>query len=165
MNSEQIERFSRQLLLPGWNLKVQKTYASQLLAVDGSLESVALYAAAAGIGRLLLVDSCRADLAQYLRRFNPGTQVENLALGAVLERNILSECSVVFCITDSPLAQLLETPGSRTPISYRVGKDRFVRVETSGTVDNSRASFPDSIGQNAVSVLALTSYLYALTTA
>jgi hypothetical protein len=162
MNSEQIERFSRQLLLPGWTMKVQSSCRSQILIIDGTLEGVALYAAAAGIGKLLLVETPRTALVDYLRRFNPETQVKALTLDELMKANFLGNCSAVFCIANSPLAHLLDNPNSAIPQSFQIGENGFVRVETSGTVDNLHFSSPVAFNQNTVSVLALTSYLYAL---
>jgi molybdopterin/thiamine biosynthesis adenylyltransferase len=71
MNDEQLLRYSRQILLPQFGVEAQeRLMASTVLIVGaGGLGSpVALYLAAAGVGRLVVADDDRVDLTNLQRQ-------------------------------------------------------------------------------------------------
>lgn len=71
MNDEQLLRYSRQILLPQFGVEGQeRLMASTVLVVGaGGLGSpVALYLAAAGVGRLVIADFDRVDLTNLQRQ-------------------------------------------------------------------------------------------------
>ncbi len=71
MNDEQLLRYSRQILLPQFGVEGQeRLMASTVLIVGaGGLGSpVALYLAAAGVGRLIVADHDRVDLTNLQRQ-------------------------------------------------------------------------------------------------
>jgi len=71
MNDEQLLRYSRQILLPQFGVEGQeRLMASTVLVVGaGGLGSpVALYLAAAGVGRLIIADFDRVDLTNLQRQ-------------------------------------------------------------------------------------------------
>lgn len=71
MNDEQLLRYSRQILLPQFGVEGQeRLMASSVLVVGaGGLGSpVALYLAAAGVGRLVIADFDRVDLTNLQRQ-------------------------------------------------------------------------------------------------
>lgn len=52
----QIERFSRQLVLPGWSMALQDRLEQLVVAIPLSLPTAALYLAALGVGTIILVE-------------------------------------------------------------------------------------------------------------
>jgi molybdopterin/thiamine biosynthesis adenylyltransferase len=98
LSDEQIERYSRQIILPQIGGRGQEALlaATVVLRGDGSLiEAACLYLAAAGVGRLLLVDVDGGErLADSLTQLNPDCR--SLARPAVDDRRTLvGEASVV----------------------------------------------------------------------
>jgi len=75
LNEEEIERYSRQLLLPGWGAREQLALGEAHVAVSARAEAAALYLAGAGIGRLSLLFAEDDDLATRLRALNSHVQV------------------------------------------------------------------------------------------
>ncbi len=76
MNDEQLLRYSRQIMVAGFDLDGQeKLLASRALVVGlGGLGSpVALYLAAAGVGHLMLADFDQVDLTNLQRQIIHGT--------------------------------------------------------------------------------------------
>lgn len=71
MNDEQLLRYSRQILLPQVGAEGQSRLAAArvlVLGVGGLGSPVAMYLAAAGVGRLVLVDFDRVDLSNLQRQ-------------------------------------------------------------------------------------------------
>lgn len=71
MNDEQLERYSRQILLPNIGIEGQQRLleAEVLIVGAGGLGSpVAMYLAAAGVGKLVLADGDRVDLSNLQRQ-------------------------------------------------------------------------------------------------
>ena len=76
MNDEQLLRYSRQIMLPQWDIEKQEIImASKVLIVGlGGLGSpVALYLAAAGVGHLILNDHDVVDLSNLQRQIAHNT--------------------------------------------------------------------------------------------
>jgi len=128
MNDEQLLRYSRQLLLAGFDIEgQQQLLAATVLVVGlGGLGCpVAMYLAAAGVGRLVLVDDDLVDLGnlqrqiahttarigsnkaesarQTLHALNPGTRIEVLAERLAGERlnAVVAGCDVVVDCSDN----------------------------------------------------------------
>ena len=74
---EQIERYSRQLILKQWGSKQQACLSGLTASVPCSLKSAAVYLAAAGIGRIILFGSSEAQttLQTFLAKLNPDCTV------------------------------------------------------------------------------------------
>lgn len=128
LQDEELLRYSRQLMLPGFDVAGQEALlnAAVLIVGLGGLGSpVAMYLAAAGTGRLILADDDVVDLsnlqrqivhdhasigqgktrsaAQSLRRLNPAVEVEELTerlQGAAMHR-LVQGCSAVVDCTDN----------------------------------------------------------------
>lgn len=72
---QNIERYSRQLILKDWSLSFQRQLADASIAVDTTLPSCALYLAAAGIGHLILQGPDDLWLRERVRLLNPATKI------------------------------------------------------------------------------------------
>ncbi len=101
MNDEELLRYSRQILLPEISIEGQQRLrdAHALIIGLGGLGSpVALYLAAAGVGRLTLVDDDRVDLSNLQRQIVHDTssigQTKVASAAARLAR-INPECQIV----------------------------------------------------------------------
>jgi len=71
MNDEQLLRYSRQILLPGFDEDKQQTLLDShviIMGLGGLGSPVAMYLAAAGIGKLTLVDFDHVDLSNLQRQ-------------------------------------------------------------------------------------------------
>ena len=92
MNDDQLLRYSRQILLPQFGIEgQQKLLASHVLIMGlGGLGSpVAMYLAAAGVGRLTLVDHDKVDLSNLQRQIVHRTDNIQQAKVASAKHNLL----------------------------------------------------------------------------
>ena len=117
LDDQQLERFSRQLLVGGFDVAGQERLlsASVLVAGLGGLGSpVALYLAAAGVGRLVLADGDRVDRSNLQRQVahgetDIGSNKADSAAAAVRALNSDCHCEVVDAyLTDATLAGLMD---------------------------------------------------------
>jgi len=67
-SEEEMERYSRQILLPGWNQEKLKQATALIVGLGGLGSASALYLAAAGIGRLRLCDGSRVERSDLNRQ-------------------------------------------------------------------------------------------------
>ena len=77
MNDEQLLRYSRQILLPGFDHKGQQKLLDAhvlIMGLGGLGSPVAMYLAAAGVGTLTLVDFDRVDLSNLQRQIIHNTK-------------------------------------------------------------------------------------------
>lgn len=72
-----IQRYSRQLLTKHWGSKHQNALGNTSVAVSTDLPSAALYLAAAGVGRILLVGQKAPTLEAQIKGLNPSVQLSN----------------------------------------------------------------------------------------
>ncbi|MDH5485844.1 MAG: ThiF family adenylyltransferase, partial [Gammaproteobacteria bacterium] len=71
MNDQQLLRYSRQILLPQFGIEGQQKLLDAhvlIIGLGGLGSPVAMYLAAAGIGKLTLVDDDRVDLSNLQRQ-------------------------------------------------------------------------------------------------
>jgi molybdopterin/thiamine biosynthesis adenylyltransferase len=69
MGSEgEMERYSRQILIPGWNQEKLKQSTALIVGLGGMGSASALYLAAAGVGRLRLCDGSRVESSDLNRQ-------------------------------------------------------------------------------------------------
>lgn len=70
LTPEQIERYSRQLVLRGWGAREQQKLFSTSVAIDARLPSAILYLAAAGVGKIAVLgaDDLRVAHANAVAR-------------------------------------------------------------------------------------------------
>lgn len=69
MGSEgEMERYSRQILIPGWNQEKLKQATALIVGLGGMGSASALYLAAAGVGRLRLCDGSRVEHSDLNRQ-------------------------------------------------------------------------------------------------
>ena len=77
LTEDQIERYSRQLLLPGWGTREQRALGDAYVTVSARAEAAALYLAGAGVGRISLLFAADDVLATRLRRLNPDLEINH----------------------------------------------------------------------------------------
>ncbi len=77
LTPEQIERYSRQLILKGWSATLQLSLVGLHVAVSAELPSAALYLAAAGVGRISLTGDAKLVelVSRMISRLNPDCDV------------------------------------------------------------------------------------------
>lgn len=130
LSADDLQRYSRQLILKGWSAAQQRHLATLTVAVSTELPAAALYLAALGVGQLCLISGNkqqREDLREDLLRLRPdltiyGTQSAQPDAALLLkgEGNYgLSECSITVCIDIAAgeirlnnVPQQLKPPGS-----------------------------------------------------
>ncbi|GAB3092674.1 molybdopterin-synthase adenylyltransferase MoeB [Aestuariicella hydrocarbonica] len=114
MNDEQLLRYSRQIMLPQWDIAGQETLlASRVLIVGlGGLGCpVAMYLAAAGVGQLVLADFDDVDLSNLQRQIAHGVADIGRAksVSAQQSLSLINDDIDVIALTDRmEEAQLLE---------------------------------------------------------
>jgi len=114
MNDEQLLRYSRQILLPGFDEDKQQTLLNShviIMGLGGLGSPVAMYLAAAGVGKLTLIDFDHVDLSNLQRQIihtthslkqakvnsaatainNLNPQVETVCINRKLEQNELEQ--------------------------------------------------------------------------
>ena len=99
LSAQEIERYSRQLILPGWSAAAQRELG--LCSVLTSFGSAARYLAAAGLGRVVLTREAARDLVPFraeLEALNPHCRIE--------DGSPESAGSVECVILDQPPAEL-----------------------------------------------------------
>src|SRR4051794_35778356 len=87
--AEQIDRYIRQILLPGWGATGQKKLIESVIAVSGrgpAAEAAVRYLAGSGVGSLVV-----EAFAEVVRQVNPYVRAitfpgDNVGLGAVMIR-------------------------------------------------------------------------------
>jgi adenylyltransferase/sulfurtransferase len=141
LNHEEILRYSRHLLIPEVGLSGQKKIkaASVLVIGTGGLGSpVALYLAAAGVGRIGLVDYDRVDSSNLQRQVIHGTsQLGNLKVDSARQRMLDINPAIQVDVYNEPFT---------SANAMQIAKDYDILID--GT-DN----FPTRYLSNDVSVL------------
>ena len=94
LNADEIERYSRQLILPGWGASEQLHLRELSAYSSACFEACLRYLLGAGLGTLYLPSKC-ADCLEALRSLNP------LANVAVLPENV-ENVDLVIDSSDSP---------------------------------------------------------------
>ena len=105
LNALEIERFGRQLIVPGWSWKKQQYLQEQTIAIEAPLSAAVLYAAAGGFGRILVIDQeskdYRALLAQA-RYLAPKTSVDLIqSTDDLNEDKLQAKIDLALSISDS----------------------------------------------------------------
>ena len=114
--SEQLERVSRQLLLPGWTLVKQQQLGALTATTDASWGLAALYLAGAGVRSHII---CGPDAVGWQRR------VTNLLPEARTSQSPTAECSLMLSAADStPLLRLQVSPCTNGHTIERQGAAR-----------------------------------------
>lgn len=134
MDDRQLERYSRQLIVPNFDLEGQEALAAARVVIvgcGGLGTPVALYLAAAGVGRLVLIDDDRvalsnlprqvafieADIGKYktevlaarLCAMNPDIDIsyQSLRLSSTNAEQLLCDADLVIDATDNREARLV----------------------------------------------------------
>ncbi len=81
LTEEQIERYSRQLLLPGWGSRQQQKLLSSSVAISGRAEVAARYLIGAGVGTVTFLGDV-TEAAMAAGALNPDVSVN---IGSALE--------------------------------------------------------------------------------
>ncbi len=103
MNDEQLLRYSRQILLPDFGVEAQQTLLDAhvlIMGLGGLGSPVAMYLAAAGVGKLSLVDFDSVDLSNLQRQLVHTTDTigqPKVESAAAQIRKLNPECQTV-CI-------------------------------------------------------------------
>jgi hypothetical protein len=106
LSREEIDRYSRQLLLPNWSSELQESLRNTTILVDARLDTLAIYAAAVGIGRIVLAGEnteLLRDLSNDLKRINSSCEVifpESIAMSKKAEE---AYCLFTIKNTSNPL--------------------------------------------------------------
>ena len=75
LTDNEIQRYSRQLILQNWGSAQQSSLKSMSVAVSCELPSAALYLAASGVGRILLLGESTSELRASIQGLNPNTEL------------------------------------------------------------------------------------------
>jgi adenylyltransferase/sulfurtransferase len=127
LSDAQIDRYSRQIILPQIGAQGQQRLLQSAVAVvgDGALaEVVALYLAGAGVGRIALQGIDREALHAAIMDLNPDVAA-SLSAGAFGEADLLMVCNAT-------LAQLDHSAAARRPVI--AGGDRWLVVASNASV-------------------------------
>ncbi len=102
LDEERIDRYSRQLLIPGWGSREQERLGGIHLAVSANAPVFALYLAGAGVGRLSLLFDGRDGLARRIRALNPLVAVDEWTAGGSLPE-LTVVCAAEAALVPAPL--------------------------------------------------------------
>ena len=128
----EIERYSRQLVLPGWGSREQARLKQITAAVDAELISAGVYLAAAGCGRIAVIGQPAGSTAilSHLKNLNPEIEVTDglpkQPAGGELARIVLAPATAgsadhLIEITLAPKALVLalsSADGEKNRLSY-----------------------------------------------
>lgn len=106
---EEVERYSRQLILKGWSEETQLNLRSLSVAIPSSLPSCALYLAAAGVGQLAIYGESGESLVSQLKEFNPNIEVK---------LQVEAPAGV-----DALVVGATQVDGSRVQLNFALGND------------------------------------------
>lgn len=142
LDPEQIERYSRQLILPGWGLAQQQLLKFSSVLVTNSLPSAVLYLAAAGVGRLGLLgeSSGLSGILEHCISLNPDCRIsENLAAELTAIHSGAEEAFTHAIVKGEELDLLAKNPppGNRVPEHIAIlAVDTNRRVIKCGNADS-----------------------------
>ena len=119
LSANQIERYSRQLILKGWSGALQLSLAQLHVAVSAELPAAALYLAAAGVGKISLTGEAGpvATVSKLIRRLNPESQV--LAFN---------------CLDQAPAAQIRDAKDPQIDLSEGTAAQIVISQSANGQV-------------------------------
>lgn len=90
---DEIQRYSRQLVLPGWTLERQKQLRECSLTVPAQFPWLALYMAGAGIGQIVVLGELSDFFLERLQLLNPSCKIDFAQSSPAQHRATLSQPS------------------------------------------------------------------------